>query len=133
MPRRARRYDAAICLYHDQALIPVKTLDFWGGVNATLGLPIVRTSPDHGVGYDIAGRGLARADSLIAAIRLAAEMAARRGGVSTAEPRRPAAAARRLGRRTACWPTSGSASTSCSTSTSPARSPAWPRRWRMRW
>ncbi|MDP9102507.1 MAG: 4-hydroxythreonine-4-phosphate dehydrogenase PdxA [Pseudomonadota bacterium] len=71
-------YDVAVCLYHDQALIPVKTLDFWNGVNATLGLPIVRTSPDHGVGYDIAGRGLARADSLIAAIRMAAEMAARR-------------------------------------------------------
>lgn len=73
-------YDAAICLYHDQGLIPVKTLDFWGGVNATLGLPIVRTSPDHGVGYDIAGKGIARPDSLIAAIRLAAEMAGRRAG-----------------------------------------------------
>ncbi len=72
------RYDAAVCLYHDQALIPVKTLDFWGGVNATLGLPIVRTSPDHGVGYDIAGRGLARPDSLIAAVRLADAMATRR-------------------------------------------------------
>ena len=72
------RYDAAICMYHDQALIPVKMLDFWGGVNLTLGLPIVRTSPDHGVGYDIAGRGLARPDSLIAAIRMAAEIAARR-------------------------------------------------------
>lgn len=72
-------YDAAICLYHDQALIPVKTLDFWGGVNATLGLPIVRTSPDHGTGFDIAGKGLARPDSLIAAIQLAAEMAAARG------------------------------------------------------
>lgn len=72
------RYDAAICLYHDQGLIPVKTLDFWGGVNATLGLPIIRTSPDHGVGYDIAGQGVARADSLIAAIRLAAEMAEHR-------------------------------------------------------
>jgi len=71
-------YDAAICLYHDQALIPVKTLDFWGGVNATLGLPIIRTSPDHGTGFDIAGRGVARADSLIAAIRLASEMAAAR-------------------------------------------------------
>lgn len=71
-------YDAAICLYHDQGLIPVKTLDFWGGVNATLGLPVVRTSPDHGVGYDIAGKGVARPDSLIAAIKLAAEMAARR-------------------------------------------------------
>jgi 4-hydroxythreonine-4-phosphate dehydrogenase len=72
-------YDAALCLYHDQALIPVKTIDFWGGVNATLGLPIIRTSPDHGVGYDIAGRGLARADSLIAALRMAAEMSAQRG------------------------------------------------------
>ncbi len=71
-------YDAAICLYHDQALIPVKTLDFWGGVNVTLGLPIVRTSPDHGVGFDIAGRGLARPESLIAALRLAADIAARR-------------------------------------------------------
>ena len=71
-------YDAAVCLYHEQALIPVKTLDFWGGVNATLGLPIVRTSPDHGVGYNIAGKGVARPDSLIAAIRLAAEMADRR-------------------------------------------------------
>lgn len=71
-------YDAAICLYHDQALIPVKTLDFWGGVNATLGLPIVRTSPDHGTGFDIAGKGVARPDSLIAAIRLAGQMAAAR-------------------------------------------------------
>ena len=70
--------DAVVCLYHDQALIPVKMLDFWGGVNVTLGLPIVRTSPDHGTAYDIAGRGMARADSLIAAIRLAAEIAARR-------------------------------------------------------
>jgi 4-hydroxythreonine-4-phosphate dehydrogenase len=71
-------YDAALCLYHDQALIPVKMLDFWGGVNLTLGLPIVRTSPDHGTAFDIAGKGLARADSLIAAIRLAAEIAERR-------------------------------------------------------
>lgn len=71
-------YDAAICLYHDQALIPVKTLDFWGGVNATLGLPIIRTSPDHGVAFDIAGQGKARPDSLIAALRLASEMAASR-------------------------------------------------------
>jgi 4-hydroxythreonine-4-phosphate dehydrogenase len=72
------RFDAVLCLYHDQALIPVKMLDFWGGVNVTLGLPIVRTSPDHGTGFDIAGRGLARADSLIAAIQLAAQIAARR-------------------------------------------------------
>jgi 4-hydroxythreonine-4-phosphate dehydrogenase len=74
------RYDGVLCMYHDQALIPVKMLDFWGGVNVTLGLPIVRTSPDHGTGFDIAGRGLARPDSLIAAIKLAAEIAARRGG-----------------------------------------------------
>jgi len=73
------RYDAVLCMYHDQALIPVKMLDFWGGVNVTLGLPIVRTSPDHGTGFDIAGRGQARPDSLIAAIRLAAEIAERRG------------------------------------------------------
>lgn len=71
-------YDGVVCLYHDQALIPVKMLDFWGGVNVTLGLPIVRTSPDHGTAFDIAGRGIARADSLIAAIRLAADIARRR-------------------------------------------------------
>lgn len=72
------RYDAVIAQYHDQALIPIKTLDFYGGVNVTLGLPIIRTSPDHGVGYDIAGKGLARADSLICAIRQAARMAEHR-------------------------------------------------------
>ena len=71
-------YDAAICLYHDQGLIPVKTLDFHGGVNATLGLPIIRTSPDHGTAFDIAGKGLARPDSLIAAIKLASRLAANR-------------------------------------------------------
>ncbi len=71
-------YDAVLCLYHDQALIPVKTLDFWGGVNTTLGLPVIRTSPDHGTGFDIAGKGVARADSLIAAVRLAGAMAAAR-------------------------------------------------------
>jgi 4-hydroxythreonine-4-phosphate dehydrogenase len=73
-----RRYDAALCMYHDQALIPVKMLDFWGGVNITLGLPIVRASPDHGVAFHIAGKGLARADSLIAALRMSAAIAARR-------------------------------------------------------
>ena len=71
-------YDAALCMYHDQALIPLKTIDFYGGVNVTLGLPFVRTSPDHGTAFAIAGRGIARADSLIAALRLAAQMAARR-------------------------------------------------------
>ena len=72
------RYDAVVCMYHDQALIPVKMLDFWGGVNVTLGLPIVRTSPDHGTAFDIAGRGLARADSLVAAIQTAEDIARRR-------------------------------------------------------
>lgn len=72
------RYDAAICLYHDQGLIPVKTLDFHGGVNVTLGLPIVRTSPDHGTAKDIAGKGIARADSLVAAIKLAHRIAGNR-------------------------------------------------------
>ena len=71
-------YDAAICMYHDQALIPIKTIDFAGGVNVTLGLPFVRTSPDHGTAYDIAGRGVADPSSLIAALRLARDMAARR-------------------------------------------------------
>jgi 4-hydroxythreonine-4-phosphate dehydrogenase len=71
-------YDAALCMYHDQALIPLKAIDFYGGVNVTLGLPFVRTSPDHGTALAIAGRGIARADSLIAALRLAAQMAARR-------------------------------------------------------
>jgi 4-hydroxythreonine-4-phosphate dehydrogenase len=74
------RYDAALCMYHDQALIPLKTLAFWEGVNVTLGLPIVRTSPDHGTALDIAGKGKADSRSMIAAIRLAASTAdARRG------------------------------------------------------
>jgi 4-hydroxythreonine-4-phosphate dehydrogenase len=79
---RARAgYDVAICMYHDQALIPIKTLDFDGGVNVTLGLPFIRTSPDHGTACDIAGRGLARPDSLIAALQLARDMAlARQAG-----------------------------------------------------
>ena len=71
-------YDVALGLYHDQALIPIKTLDMTGGVNVTLGLSIVRTSPDHGTALDIAGKGLADPGSLIAAIRLAAEIAAHR-------------------------------------------------------
>jgi 4-hydroxythreonine-4-phosphate dehydrogenase len=71
-------YDAAVCAYHDQALIPIKTIDFAGGVNVTLGLPFVRTSPDHGTAYDIAGRGVADPSSLIAALRMAQDMAARR-------------------------------------------------------
>ena len=72
-------YDVAICHYHDQALIPIKTIDMAGGVNVTLGLSIIRTSPDHGTALDIAGRGLADPASLIAAIRLAGELAQKRG------------------------------------------------------
>ncbi len=68
-------YDAALCMYHDQALIPLKTIDFDGGVNVTLGLPFVRTSPDHGTALDIAGRGVARPVSLIAALKLGRRMA----------------------------------------------------------
>jgi 4-hydroxythreonine-4-phosphate dehydrogenase len=70
-----KTYDAALCMYHDQALIPIKTLSFWDGVNVTLGLPIVRTSPDHGTAFDIAGTGKADHRSMMAAIRLAARMA----------------------------------------------------------
>lgn len=76
------QYDAAICMYHDQALIPVKTLAFDSGVNVTLGLPFVRTSPDHGTAFDIAGTGRANPASLIAALKLAARM-------SRAEAREP--------------------------------------------
>lgn len=76
---RARAgYDAAVCAYHDQALIPIKTLDFDGGVNVTLGLPFIRTSPDHGTAFDIAGKGIALPDSTVAAARLAWQMAAAR-------------------------------------------------------
>jgi 4-hydroxythreonine-4-phosphate dehydrogenase len=75
-----KRYDVAICMYHDQALIPLKTLDMDHGVNVTLGLPIVRTSPDHGTAFDIAGKGIADPASLIAAIELAGMLAARRAG-----------------------------------------------------
>lgn len=76
---RARgRYDAAICMYHDQALIPIKTIDFDGAVNLTLGLPFVRTSPDHGTALDIAGTGRANEASLVAAIRMADAMARQR-------------------------------------------------------
>jgi 4-hydroxythreonine-4-phosphate dehydrogenase len=70
-----RTYDCAICMYHDQALIPVKTLAFEDAVNVTLGLPFIRTSPDHGTAFDIAGTGKADPSSLIAALRLAARMA----------------------------------------------------------
>ncbi len=74
------RYDVAICMYHDQALIPLKTLDMDHGVNVTLGLPIVRTSPDHGTAYDIAGKGVADPTSLMAALDLAGSLARMRLG-----------------------------------------------------
>ncbi len=78
-PAARETYDAALCMYHDQALIPIKTLDFSGGVNVTLGLPFIRTSPDHGTAFDIAGTGQADPASMIAAIRMAADMASKRG------------------------------------------------------
>jgi 4-hydroxythreonine-4-phosphate dehydrogenase len=72
-------YDAAVCMYHDQALIPIKTLDFARGVNVTAGLPFVRTSPDHGTAFGIAGQGVADPRSMIAALELAGRLSARRG------------------------------------------------------
>ena len=78
-PRERDTYDAALAMYHDQALIPLKALDFDAGVNVTCGLPIVRTSPDHGTAFDIAGRGVADPGATIAALRLAGECAVRRG------------------------------------------------------
>ncbi len=76
------RFDAVIAMYHDQGLIPVKTLDIWGGVNVTLGLPFIRTSPDHGTAYDAAASRSAKPDSLIAALRLADRMATARASAS---------------------------------------------------
>ena len=73
-----KQYDAVLTMYHDQGLIPIKTLSFWDGVNVTLGLPIVRTSPDHGTAFDIAGRAKADHRSMVAAVKMAAEMADRR-------------------------------------------------------
>ncbi len=70
-PRARETYDAALCMYHDQALIPLKALEFDEGVNVTLGLPIIRTSPDHGTAFDIAGTGKADASAMVAAIRMA--------------------------------------------------------------
>ena len=78
-------YDAAVCAYHDQALIPIKTLDFAGGVNVTLGLPFIRTSPDHGTAFDIAGKGLADPSSTIAALRMARRDGAAPPPLSVAE------------------------------------------------
>ena len=78
-PRARGTYDAALAMYHDQALIPIKALEVDEGVNVTLGLPIIRTSPDHGTAFDIAGKGLADPGAMAAAIVMAAEMAAARG------------------------------------------------------
>ncbi|MCF1709970.1 4-hydroxythreonine-4-phosphate dehydrogenase PdxA [Tabrizicola sp. J26] len=92
-PAARARYDAAICAYHDQALIPIKTIDFAGGVNLTLGLPFIRTSPDHGTAFDIAGKGVADPSSLIAALKMAQAMAAARGAtadVGVLHPHTPA-------------------------------------------
>jgi 4-hydroxythreonine-4-phosphate dehydrogenase len=83
-----KSYDAALCMYHDQALIPIKTLAFDHGVNVTLGLPFVRTSPDHGTAFDIAGTGKANPSSLVAALKLAARLAA----IGQNQQRVPAAA-----------------------------------------
>ena len=80
-PRARETYDVALCMYHDQALIPLKTLDFDSGVNVTLGLPIVRTSPDHGTAVGIAGTGQADPGAMLAAIRMAGQCAARRASV----------------------------------------------------
>ena len=74
-PEARKRFDCVLCMYHDQALIPLKTIDFARGVNVTLGLGVVRTSPDHGVALDIAGKGVANPASLIAALRMARQIA----------------------------------------------------------
>ena len=81
-PEARARYDVALCMYHDQALIPAKMLAFDETVNTTLGLPIIRTSPDHGTAADIAGTGHARPNSFIASLRLAAKMAAHAAGTT---------------------------------------------------
>ena len=123
-PRARSEFDAAICMYHDQALIPLKTIDFDRGVNITLGLPFVRTSPDHGTALAIAGKGVANPASMIEALcqpptacRSAAPAETARPPLAEAGPRRPAARCARSSRATACRPARRSASTSCSTST----------------
>ncbi len=125
--RAARRnYDVALCMYHDQALIPLKTLHFDEGINITLGLPIVRTSPDHGTAFDIAGKELADPGAMIAAIRTAGDCARRLADGVTLEPAAAAARgdraarAQRVARR--------SARISCSTSNCSTGSPACPGR-----
>ncbi|MDJ0978769.1 MAG: 4-hydroxythreonine-4-phosphate dehydrogenase PdxA [Erythrobacter sp.] len=85
MPRARSGYDAAVCMYHDQALIPLKALEVDDGVNVTLGLPIVRTSPDHGTAFDIAGKRLADPGAMIAAIRMASACATQRAAIPAHE------------------------------------------------
>lgn len=80
-PHARSSYDVALCMYHDQALIPVKALDFDAGVNVTLGLPIIRTSPDHGTAFDIAGKGIANAGAMVAALQMAGQCANQRRDV----------------------------------------------------
>ncbi len=80
-PNKRSNYDLSVCMYHDQALIPIKTLDFYNGVNVTLGLDFIRTSPDHGTAFDIAGKNLANPESLISAINLAYEMSTNKHNV----------------------------------------------------
>ena len=122
---RARPTMPRLCMYHDQALIPIKTLAFDHAVNVTLGLPFVRTSPDHGTAFDIAGTGTADPTSLVAALRLAARLGERRSArrprriVSAA--RRPAAAARGHPPARLSSPRNRSARISCSISISTAR------------
>jgi 4-hydroxythreonine-4-phosphate dehydrogenase len=82
MAVRRKRFDAIVCMYHDQGHVPLKLLDFEGGVNVALGLPIIRTSVDHGTAFDIAGKGVAQTGSFIKAIEFAARMSARRGARS---------------------------------------------------
>jgi 4-hydroxythreonine-4-phosphate dehydrogenase len=84
-PHARGGYDVAVCMYHDQALVPLKALDFDAGVNMTLGLPIVRTSADHGTAFGIAGKRLASPGATIAAIRMAGEAAARRAALSSSQ------------------------------------------------
>lgn len=90
-PRARTLYDAVLCLYHDQALIPLKTIDFDHGVDITLGLPIIRTSPDHGTAFDIAGLGVASAESLLSALCNASVMAANRAASDARDKTGPTA------------------------------------------
>ena len=87
-PQARAGYDVAVGMYHDQVLIPAKTLAFHDGVNVTLGLPFIRTSPDHGTAFDIAGTGRANPSSLVAALRLARRLADAEAGLAAREGRR---------------------------------------------